>query len=55
MVRWDGYSSITSWTGSCATDDEGAYLKMLWHLVRPETDFVWERVIANSSVFRGVE
>ena len=53
-VRWEGYASITSWTGSCAVDDEGPFIKTLWHLVRPDTEFEWERVIANSSTFRPV-
>ena len=51
-VRWEGYSSITSWTGSCDNDDEGPRIKVLWHLVRPEQEFEWERIIANSSVYR---
>ena len=51
-VRWEGYNSITSWTGSCDIDLEGPRIKTLWHLVRPEQEFEWERVIANSSVFR---
>ena len=51
-VRWEGYSSITSWTGSCDEYAEGPRIKTLWHLVRPNQEFEWERVIANSSTFR---
>lgn len=51
-VRWEGYSSITSWTGSCDVDDKGPKIKTLWHLVRPEQEFEWERIISNSSTFR---
>ncbi len=51
-VRWEGYNSITSWTGSCDSDSDGPRIKTLWHLVRPEQEFEWERVIANSSTFR---
>jgi hypothetical protein len=51
-VRWEGYQSITSWTGSCDNDEDGPMMKVLWHLVRPEQEHAWERIIANSSVFR---
>lgn len=53
-VRWTGYGSITSWTGSCDEDASGPRLKTLWHLVRPNQDFDWERIIANGSTFRPV-
>ncbi len=51
-VRWEGYSSITSWTGYCDLDKDGVYIKTLWHLIRPEEDIPWERVLSNSSTFR---
>ena len=51
-VRWEGYNSITSWTGSCDNDEEGPRIKTLWNLVRPEQEFEWERIISNSSTFR---
>ncbi len=51
-VKWKGYSSITSWTGTCSNDEEGPKIKTLWHLVRPDQEFEWERIIANSSTFR---
>ena len=51
-VRWEGYSSITSWTGFMDSDSEGRYIKTLWHLVRPDEEEPWERVITNSSTFR---
>ena len=51
-VRWEGYESITSWTGSCDADSEGPRIKTLWNLVRPEQEFEWERIISNSSTFR---
>ena len=54
-VRWEGYESITSWTGSCDADDTGPRIKTLWHLVRPNQEFEWERIIANSSVFRPLD
>ena len=51
-VRWEGYGSITSWTGACSLDDNGPHIKTMWHLVRPGQDYDWERVITNSSTFR---
>lgn len=51
-VRWTGYGSITSWSGYCDQDKMGPFIKTLWHLVRPDTEHSWERVISNSSVFR---
>lgn len=51
-VRWEGYNSITSWTGSCDSDSDGPRIKTLWNLVRPEQEFEWERIISNSSTFR---
>lgn len=53
-VRWEGYGSITAWTGYCDTDAQGPHIRTMWHLVRPDTEFAWERIIANSSVFRVV-
>jgi hypothetical protein len=51
-VRWEGYGSITSWTGYCDFDEEGTFIKTLWHLIRPGEDIPWERVLSNSSTFR---
>lgn len=50
-VRWEGYGSITSWTGYCNNDEGIAKIKTLWHLVRSEKEFDWERIITNSSTF----
>ncbi|MDX1407542.1 MAG: avidin/streptavidin family protein [Saprospiraceae bacterium] len=54
-VRWEGYGSITSWTGSCDVDENGPRISTLWHLVRPETTHPWERIITNNSTFRPVK
>jgi len=51
-VRWEGYGSITSWTGFLDRDKGGLYLKTLWLLVRPGEQEPWERIITNSSTFR---
>ncbi len=51
MVRWEGYGSITSWTGYFIDDDKGSRIKTLWHLVRSGKEYDWERIITNSSTF----
>ena len=51
MVRWDGYGSITSWTGYCLEVDGNPQIKTIWHLVRPGKEFDWERIITNASTF----
>ena len=50
-VRWEGYGSITSWTGYCYNLNEQDQIKTVWHLVRSGKEFDWERIISNSSVF----
>lgn len=51
-VRWDGYGSITSWSGYYVDGDEAQpFIKTLWHLVRPGEKEQWERIITNSSTF----
>lgn len=51
-VRWEGYGSITSWTGYCSEKLEGPEIKTIWNLVRSGKEFEWERIITNSSVFK---
>ena len=51
MVQWEGYGSITSWTGYCISDNEGSRIKTIWNLVRSGKDYDWERIITNSSTF----
>lgn len=51
-VRWEGYGSITSWTGYCYTDEKGTFIKTIWNLVRSGQEFDWERIITNSSLFK---
>ncbi len=51
-VKWDGYGSITSWSGYCDQDETGPFIKTLWHLVRPQNELAWERIISNASTFR---
>lgn len=51
MVKWEGYGSITSWTGYCLNTEEGSQIKTIWNLVRSGKEFDWERIITNSSTF----
>jgi len=51
-VRWQGYGSITSWTGYCHTHEGEDQIKTIWHLVRSGKEFDWERIISNSSTFK---
>ena len=53
-VRWEGYGSITSWTGYTDEDERGVYIKTLWHLIRPQSELPWERIITNASTFRKI-
>lgn len=54
-VRWQGYGSITSWTGYCYTIDGQDQIKTMWHLVRSGKEFNWERIISNSSTFTPIQ
>lgn len=54
-VRWDGYGSITSWTGYCYSADGRDHIKTMWHLVRSGKEFNWERIITNSSTFKSLK
>ena len=54
-VRWEGYGSITSWTGYCHHFENSDQIKTVWHLVRSGKEFDWERVITNSSIFKPLD
>lgn len=51
MVRWEGYGSITSWTGYLLNENNQSRIKTIWNLVRSGKEFDWERIITNSSTF----
>lgn len=34
VVLWNGYHSLTSWTGRYGQDERGEYIQCMWHLVR---------------------
>lgn len=58
-VNFKGYGSITAWNGQMSEDDNGDYIRTLWHLSRnvedkDEDDDMWSSVIAGASEFRRV-
>ena len=54
MVRWQGYGSITAWTGYCHNLNEKDEIKTIWNLVRSGKEHDWERIITNSSTFKPI-
>jgi len=54
-VRWEGYGSITSWTGYVYKLEGKEKIKTMWHLVRSGKEYDWERIITNSSTFTKLE
>ncbi len=59
-VNFKGYGSLTSWTGQISEDEDGAYIRTLWHLTRDVLDAeeeadLWSSIIAGSANFRPVE
>ena len=59
-VRFDPPGSVTSWSGQIGTDEDGAFLRTLWHLSRDvpeeeEAERLWESVISGFAIFRPVD
>jgi uncharacterized protein (DUF2147 family) len=59
-VNFKGYGSLTSWTGQMSKDDNGPYIRTLWHLTRDvpdseEDEDLWSSIIAGSANFRPVK
>jgi len=54
-VRWEGYGSITTWTGYCHKHEGEDQIKTIWNLVRSGKEFDWERIITNSSIFKPIK
>ena len=50
-VRWEALGSITSWTGICYRNGSTPTLKTLWHLARPNSEYLWDHVLTGSDVF----
>jgi len=56
-VNFKGYGSITAWAGQHSVDEEGEFIKTLWHLTRDvddakEDDDMWGAITAGASTFR---
>ena len=56
-VNFKGYGSLTSWTGQLSEDNDGPYIRTLWHLTRDvadtkENDDLWQSITAGASDFR---
>jgi hypothetical protein len=59
-VNFKGYGSITSWTGQLTEDQDGPYIRTLWHLTRDvednkENDDLWKSITSGASEFRRVD
>lgn len=51
---------MTSWTGQLTQDQQGPYIRTLWHLTRDVTDAredddLWGSITAGASHFRPVD
>ena len=59
-VNFKGYGSLTSWTGQMSEDEDGPYIRTLWHLTRDvpdaaENEDLWSSIIAGNATFRPSE
>ena len=59
-VVFDPPGSVTAWSGQIGTDEDGDYLRTLWHLSRDvadeeESERIWESVISGFATFRRVD
>lgn len=58
-VNFEGYGSLTSWTGQLTEDEKGPYIRTLWNLTRDvedakEDEELWQSIISGASTFRPV-
>jgi len=58
-VNFKGYGSLTSWTGQISEDEDGPYIRTLWHLTRDvpdaeEDEDLWSSIFAGNATFRPV-
>ncbi len=56
-VLWQGYNSITSWTGRHTHDEHGEHIRTMWHLGRKYRDNKktqatenWDCILSNFSL-----
>lgn len=50
-VHWGKIGSITSWTGYLYEEEGQVVMYTLWHLVRADETYSWERLLTRSSTF----
>ena len=57
-VNFEGFDSLTSWTGQASVDAAGEpFIRTLWHLTRDvsdeeEEDGLWSSIVSGASEFR---
>lgn len=56
-VRFEGFSSITSWSGQVSKDEEGPFIRTLWHYTKDipdekEADDLWRSINSGFAIFR---
>ncbi|MGB3455483.1 MAG: avidin/streptavidin family protein [Litorimonas sp.] len=59
-VSFTGFGSITSWSGQMSEDEDGLFLRTLWHYTKDipdadEAEDLWRTVNAGFAVFRPAE
>ena len=56
-VRFDGFGSITSWSGQLTEDDKGPFIRTLWHYTKDipdaeEPEDIWRTINSGYAIFR---
>lgn len=56
-VRFDGFGSITSWSGQLSEDENGPFIRTLWHYTKDipdedEPENLWKTINAGAATFR---
>jgi hypothetical protein len=56
-VRFDGFGSITSWSGQLSEDQDGPFIRTLWHYTKDipdaeEAEDLWKTINAGAATFR---
>ncbi|MEL6686099.1 MAG: avidin/streptavidin family protein [Pseudomonadota bacterium] len=59
-VNFEGFGSITSWSGQLSEDQAGPFLRTLWHYTKDipdaeESEDLWRTINSGYAVFRPVE
>lgn len=59
-VKFEGFGSITSWSGQLSEDEDGPFIRTLWHYTKDipdadEAEDLWRTINAGAATFRPVE